>query len=233
MAEYLREDDGQHLAAAIYGGSFLAMAVAFYAMQRHLMLRPRAAGADDRPRGARGRSRRRNRDGLIPYRRSRPRLRRCSSYLVLAICAAVGRLLRAAVGEQCASGVVEGGEAARPPPRARAASAASSRPNGLELDRGRPRGARCRRRRRRPGRSATDCGILVLKIRGRCSSGRIRVRRAWTSRRRVPGRQEARRARACRGRAAGRAGGRAARRRPRRGSAQLEARRARARLARG
>ena len=27
LAEYLREDDGQHLAAAIYGGSLLAMAL--------------------------------------------------------------------------------------------------------------------------------------------------------------------------------------------------------------
>ena len=26
-----------------------------------------------------------------------------------------------------------------------------------------------------------DCGIFVLKIRGRCSSGRIPLRRAWTS----------------------------------------------------
>jgi uncharacterized membrane protein len=29
LAEYLREDDGQHLAAAIYGGSLLAMALSF------------------------------------------------------------------------------------------------------------------------------------------------------------------------------------------------------------
>ena len=38
LAEYLREDDGQHLAAAIYGGSLLAMALSFFAMQRYLLV---------------------------------------------------------------------------------------------------------------------------------------------------------------------------------------------------
>ena len=52
LAEYLREDDGQHLAAAIYGGSLLAMALSFFAMQRHLRrddARPRARGRVARP----------------------------------------------------------------------------------------------------------------------------------------------------------------------------------------
>jgi uncharacterized membrane protein len=88
MAEYLREDAGQHLAAAIYAGSFLAMAVAFYAMQRHLMLRPQlllpTIGPEER-----AEVRRRNRVGLLPYfvaTAAAP----LSSYLVLGICAAVG-----------------------------------------------------------------------------------------------------------------------------------------------
>ena len=38
LAEYLREDAGQHLAAAIYGGSMLAMALSFFAMQRYLLV---------------------------------------------------------------------------------------------------------------------------------------------------------------------------------------------------
>jgi TMEM175 potassium channel family protein len=37
IADYLREGEGQHLAAAIYAGSFLAMSCAFYAMQRHIL----------------------------------------------------------------------------------------------------------------------------------------------------------------------------------------------------
>jgi uncharacterized membrane protein len=88
MAEYLREDEGQHLAAAIYGGSFLAMAVAFYALQRHLMLRPQLLLPTITPE-ARAEIRRRNRAGLLPYLVATAAAP-VSSYLVLAICAAVG-----------------------------------------------------------------------------------------------------------------------------------------------
>lgn len=88
MAEYLREDAGQHLAAAIYAGSFLAMAVAFYGMQRHLMLRPQlllpTIGPEER-----AEVRRRNRVGLLPYLVATAAAP-VSSYLVLGICAAVG-----------------------------------------------------------------------------------------------------------------------------------------------
>jgi uncharacterized membrane protein len=88
MAEYLREGAGQHLAAAIYAGSFLAMAVAFYGMQRHLMLRPRlllpTIGPEER-----AEVRRRNRAGLLPYLVATAAAP-VSSYLVLGICAAVG-----------------------------------------------------------------------------------------------------------------------------------------------
>jgi uncharacterized membrane protein len=38
MAEYLKATHGQHLAAVIYGGSFLAMSLAFFAMQRQLLI---------------------------------------------------------------------------------------------------------------------------------------------------------------------------------------------------
>ena len=130
MAEYLREDDGQHLAAAIYGGSLLAMALAFYAMQRHLLLRAAAAGADARPRGARGRSRRRNTRRPAPVSSIATAAAPLSSYLVLAICGAVGRLLRAAVGEQRASGVVEGGQALGLLFERAARRRSASRPNG-------------------------------------------------------------------------------------------------------
>ena len=88
MAEYLREDEGQHLAAAIYGGSFLAMAVAFYAMQRYLMLRPQLLLPSITPE-VRAEVRRRNRVGLLPYLVATAAAP-VSSYLVLGICAAVG-----------------------------------------------------------------------------------------------------------------------------------------------
>ena len=38
MAAYLRKSEGQHLAAAIYSGSFLVMAVFFTTLNRHLLL---------------------------------------------------------------------------------------------------------------------------------------------------------------------------------------------------
>jgi uncharacterized membrane protein len=87
MAEYLREDEGQHLAAAVYAGSFLAMAVAFYGMQRYLMLRPRLLLPSISPE-ERAEVRRRNRAGLLPYLVATAAAP-LSSYLVLGICAAV------------------------------------------------------------------------------------------------------------------------------------------------
>jgi uncharacterized membrane protein len=38
MAEYLKASHGQNLAAAIYGGSLLLMALAFFSLQQHLLL---------------------------------------------------------------------------------------------------------------------------------------------------------------------------------------------------
>jgi uncharacterized membrane protein len=89
LAEYLREDDGQHLAAAIYGGSLLAMALSFFAMQRYLLVaKPDLVGPEIRP-AERAAIMRRNMVGLLPYviaTAAAP----LSSYLVLAICAVVG-----------------------------------------------------------------------------------------------------------------------------------------------
>ena len=91
----------------------------------------------------------------------------------------------------------------------------------VERDR-RPRGATCRPPRRRRGTSPTDCGIFVLKICGRCASGRIARAARVDEQRRVPRRQEAHRRRACRGPGSGAPGGRAApcRPRPRSGAAR-------------
>jgi uncharacterized membrane protein len=88
FAEYLRESDGQHLAAGIYAGSFLAMALAFFAMQWYVLYkRPQllveGMGPEQQASVAR-----RNQVGLLPYLiavAAAP----LSSYLVLAICAVV------------------------------------------------------------------------------------------------------------------------------------------------
>ena len=46
MAEYVQRSSGQHLAAAIYAGSFLVMALAFFSMQRYLLYGPGNLAAD-------------------------------------------------------------------------------------------------------------------------------------------------------------------------------------------
>jgi uncharacterized membrane protein len=89
LAEYLREDEGQHLAAALYGGSLLAMALSFFAMQRHLLVaRPELVVAEIGP-AERKAVMRRNMVGLLPYVVATA-VAPLSSYLTLAICGAVG-----------------------------------------------------------------------------------------------------------------------------------------------
>jgi uncharacterized membrane protein len=89
LAEYLREDDGQHLAAAIYGGSLLAMALSFFAMQRYLLVVRPGLVVETLGPGERAAIMRRNMVGLVPYLIATA-VAPLSSYLVLAICGAVG-----------------------------------------------------------------------------------------------------------------------------------------------
>jgi uncharacterized membrane protein len=87
MAEYLREGEGQHLAAAIYAGSLLVMSLAFFAMQQHVL---RREGVLDERIGAaaRRRVRLRNVAGLGPYAAA-VALAAVSSYATLALCGLV------------------------------------------------------------------------------------------------------------------------------------------------
>ena len=89
VAEYLRESDGQHLAAAIYSGSLLLMGLAFYAMQRYTLDRE---GGDllgvELSEGDRRAIKQRNALGLVPYAVATAAAP-LSAYLTLAICAAV------------------------------------------------------------------------------------------------------------------------------------------------
>jgi uncharacterized membrane protein len=89
LAEYLREDDGQHLAAAIYGGSLLAMALSFFAMQRYLLVAKPELVVETLGVAERKAIMRRNMVGLLPYVIATA-VAPLSSYLVLAICGAVG-----------------------------------------------------------------------------------------------------------------------------------------------
>ncbi len=89
VADYLREPEGEHLAAAIYSGSLLLMGLAFYTMQRYAL-----DGADGQLLGVelseddRRAIKLRNALGLVPYAIATA-VAPFSAYLTLAICAAV------------------------------------------------------------------------------------------------------------------------------------------------
>jgi uncharacterized membrane protein len=89
MAAYLKESEGQHLAAAIYSGAFLVMAVFFAALNRHILLvkphRLRESLSLQRRRQILFRSV----TGLIPYAIATA-LAAVSPYVTLAICAGLG-----------------------------------------------------------------------------------------------------------------------------------------------
>src|SRR4051794_25870940 len=65
MAEYLNASHGQNLAAVIYGGSFLLMALAFFAMQRYMLLAKRQLFQDRLTPAVRRAVLRRNAIGLV------------------------------------------------------------------------------------------------------------------------------------------------------------------------
>ncbi|HEX3511283.1 MAG TPA: TMEM175 family protein [Solirubrobacteraceae bacterium] len=88
IAHYLRQGSGQHLAAAIYAGSFLMMSIAFYAMQRHILRNHRHLLHERLDDGELRAIDRRNRFGLIPYAVAAA-LAPLSAYLTLAICALI------------------------------------------------------------------------------------------------------------------------------------------------
>jgi uncharacterized membrane protein len=88
MAEYLRASHGQKLAAAIYGGSFLLMSIAFFAMQQ-LLLRAKVHLLDERLTPELRRVvLRRNFAGLPPYAIATAAAL-LSPYVTLAICGAL------------------------------------------------------------------------------------------------------------------------------------------------
>ncbi len=88
VAEYVNQSSGQHLAAAIYGGSFLLMAIAFTSCQRHILLvKPellRKALPEQERRHILGRAL----TGLVPYAVATA-VAPLSAYATLVICAAI------------------------------------------------------------------------------------------------------------------------------------------------
>jgi uncharacterized membrane protein len=85
MAEYLRAGSGEHLAAAIYSGAFLAMSIAFATLNRHILLDKSHMLDPPLPADRRRQILRRSISGLIPYVIATA-LAPVSPYVTLAIC---------------------------------------------------------------------------------------------------------------------------------------------------
>jgi uncharacterized membrane protein len=88
MAAYLRETSGERLAAAIYGGSLLAMSPAFYGLHQHALSERRKLFREQIDDAARRAILRRNRAGIVPYVLATA-LAPVSPYITLGITAAI------------------------------------------------------------------------------------------------------------------------------------------------
>jgi uncharacterized membrane protein len=89
MAAYLRESRGQHLAAAIYSGAFLVMAVFFATLNRHILIVKPHRLREPLPEARRRQILARSISGVIPYAIATA-LAPLSAYVTVAICAALG-----------------------------------------------------------------------------------------------------------------------------------------------
>jgi TMEM175 potassium channel family protein len=88
LAAYLREGQGSELAAAVYGGSFLAMSLIFAATNRHILFAKQALLSEDVDTQQRRMILARGVSGLVPYLVATV-LAPVSSYATLGICGAV------------------------------------------------------------------------------------------------------------------------------------------------
>jgi TMEM175 potassium channel family protein len=88
MAAYLKQSHGQHLATAIYSGSFLLMAVFFAALNRHILLSRPHLLRRELPLEQRRQILFRSIAGVVPYAIATA-LAAVSSYLTLGMCAAL------------------------------------------------------------------------------------------------------------------------------------------------
>ncbi len=88
MAAYLRQSQGQHLAAGLYAGAFLVMAIWFAVLNRHILLVKAHLMTQDMPEQLRRQILRRSISGLIPYVLA-VALAPVSAYITLAICGAL------------------------------------------------------------------------------------------------------------------------------------------------
>jgi uncharacterized membrane protein len=88
MAAYLKQSRGQHLAAGVYAGAFLVMAIFFAILQRHILLNKAHMLTTDLPEERRRQILRRSLRGVGPYVIATAAAI-LSAYVSLAICAAL------------------------------------------------------------------------------------------------------------------------------------------------
>jgi uncharacterized membrane protein len=88
MAAYLKQSSGQHLAAAVYSGAFLLMALFFSALNRHLLVVKPQRLREEIPIERRRQILARSISGVIPYAIATA-LAIVSPYVTLAICAGI------------------------------------------------------------------------------------------------------------------------------------------------
>jgi uncharacterized membrane protein len=88
MSAYLKEARGQHLAAAIYSGSFLAMSILFVSLNWHILFAKSQLLQPELSEERRRRIIRRGATGVAPYVVATA-LAAVSSFVTIAICAAV------------------------------------------------------------------------------------------------------------------------------------------------
>ena len=88
MAAYLKKSHGEHVATAVYSGSFLVMALFFAALNRHILLTKVHLLQREMPVEQRRQILYRSIAGVVPYAIATA-LAALSSYLTLAICGAL------------------------------------------------------------------------------------------------------------------------------------------------
>ena len=88
LSSYLNQSHGQHLAAAVYAGAFLAMSIAFAALNWHILMRKVHLLHTQLPEEERRRILATFATGLMPYAIATG-LAFVSQYATLAICAAI------------------------------------------------------------------------------------------------------------------------------------------------
>jgi uncharacterized membrane protein len=106
LSRYLNRHQGQHLAAAVYAGAFLAMSVAFTLLNWHILMRKAHLLRREIPLEERRRILVRFVTGLVPYAAATG-LAFVSQYVTLAICAAIAIFYALPVASGASGGVGE------------------------------------------------------------------------------------------------------------------------------